>query len=52
MRPFSPEAFELASRAAPNRVGRPRRAGKRLVTIVVLSGALLLALATPVVALG
>lgn len=50
MRPFSPQAIELAtSTAAPS---RPRRAGKRLVTIVVVSGALLLALATPVVALG
>ncbi|MEX2557998.1 MAG: hypothetical protein WEB06_20490 [Actinomycetota bacterium] len=50
MRPFSPEALELArSRRA---TGPSRRASKRLVTIVVLSGALLLGLATPVVALG
>lgn len=51
MRPFTPEALHIA--AVPRQAGaRPRRAGKRLVTIVVLSGALLLALATPVVALG
>jgi hypothetical protein len=50
MRPFSPEALDLAVSSRPG--GRPRRAGKRLVTIVVLSGALMLALATPVVALG
>jgi len=50
MRPFSLEALDLASsRRAP---GSPRRASRRLATIVVLSGALLLALATPVVALG
>ncbi len=51
MRPFSPEALELASitRAARS---KPRHAGRRLFTIVVLSAGLLLALATPVVALG
>lgn len=48
MRPFSSQAFELATTEAVRR----RRGGKRLATIVVVSGALLLALATPVVALG
>ena len=48
MRPFSFEALHLAA------VERARRkhGGKRLATIVVLSGVLLLTLATPVVALG
>lgn len=49
MRPFSPEALDLATR---DPVTRPKRGGKRLATIVVLSGVLLLTLATPVVALG
>ena len=49
MRPFSPEALELSTREPAS---RPRRGGKRLATIVVLSGVLLLTLATPVVALG
>jgi hypothetical protein len=49
MRPFSLEALDLVSADRPP---RRKRGGKRLATIVVLSGVLLLTLATPVVALG
>lgn len=47
MRPFSIEALHLAERPP-----RRKRGGKRLATIVVTAGVLLLTLATPVVALG
>ena len=49
MPPFSLPALAPSSSHRPT---RPWRSGKRLVTIVVLSAGLLLALATPVVALG